>query len=107
MTPATLRWRPPTRPGEPLTIVVTSRQADVLTGLCHGLSNREIARKLTIAEDSVKTHLKRLYASLGARDRCHAVALCATGEVDVLVRVTQFEIDEAARRRRDLSGGAA
>jgi DNA-binding NarL/FixJ family response regulator len=70
----------------PPMVVLSPRQADVLTGLCEGLSNGDIGRRLYITEDTVKTHVRRLLPVLGARSRCHAVALVLSGQVRVLVR---------------------
>jgi DNA-binding NarL/FixJ family response regulator len=81
---APFRFRTPG--GVPATAVITARQADVLTGLCEGLSNGDIGARLYITEDTVKTHVRRLLPVLGARSRCHAVALVLTGQVQVLVR---------------------
>jgi two-component system nitrate/nitrite response regulator NarL len=71
--------------GAPPIVVITPRQADVLTGLCEGLSNADIGARLYITEDTVKTHVRRLLPVLGARSRCHAVALVLSGQVRVLV----------------------
>lgn len=48
---------------------LTPRQRDVLHGVLKGLSNKEIARQLDIAEGTVKIHLSALFAQLGARNR--------------------------------------
>ncbi|WP_203965396.1 response regulator transcription factor [Actinocatenispora thailandica] len=53
---------------------LTDRELAVLRGMSHGRTNAEIGRDLHIAEDTVKTHARRLYRKLGARDRAHAVA---------------------------------
>ncbi len=54
---------------------LTLREVQVLEFLAEGESNKAIAAKLTITEDTVKTHLKNLYDKLGAADRAHAVAI--------------------------------
>ena len=58
-------------PGEPL----TAREEQVLVALSHGLSNVEIGRRLYISEGTVRTHVNRLLAKLGVRDRLQAVVL--------------------------------
>ena len=54
---------------------LTSREIQILAQLAEGQSNKVIAGSLTIAEDTVKQHLKSLYEKLGATDRAHAVAI--------------------------------
>ncbi len=54
---------------------LTSREIQILTQLAEGQSNKAIAGSLSIAEDTVKQHLKSLYEKLGATDRAHAVAI--------------------------------
>lgn len=52
---------------------LTTREVDVLECLRIGESNKEIARSLGISPNTVKTHLKSLYAKIGANNRTQAV----------------------------------
>jgi DNA-binding NarL/FixJ family response regulator len=57
---------------------LTPREAEVLEGIARGRSNRSIAQMLGIGEGTVKTHLKRIYGKLYARNRTEAVAVART-----------------------------
>lgn len=54
---------------------LTKRQIDILACLSKGLSNKAIAAKLCISENTVKTHLKVVMAELGCRNRTEAGVL--------------------------------
>ena len=58
----------PTPPGG-----LTAREAEVLTLLAAGLSNTEIAQRLYLSNATIKTHINRIFAKTGARDRAQAV----------------------------------
>lgn len=88
------RWFPPLYTGEPRQVSISPRMADVLVGSMKGRTAKQIGKSLFLTEDTVKTHARRLYQALGARDRAHAVALFVTGEVEVYVT------DRPAQRRR-------
>lgn len=55
--------------------VLTVRQQEILRLLVLGLSNAEIARKLYVSENTVKTHMRALFAKLEVRSRSDAIAL--------------------------------
>ncbi|MET8087840.1 response regulator transcription factor [Micromonospora sp. NPDC005194] len=67
------RPAPSARPNR-ASIGLTERELQVLLGMAEGKSNAEIGRELFVSEDTVKTHARRLFRKLGARDRAHAVA---------------------------------
>ncbi len=52
---------------------LTTREAEVLALLASGLSNAEIAQRLYLSHATVKTHINRIFAKTGARDRAQAV----------------------------------
>ena len=64
---------PPAAGSGPLPDGLTAREAEVLTLLAAGLSNAEIARQLFVSNATVKTHINRIFAKTGARDRAQAV----------------------------------
>lgn len=67
------RVQPPTGPGEAL----TPRELEVLQALAGGLTNRAIARRLTVSENTVKFHVSSILTKLDAASRAEAVALAA------------------------------
>lgn len=58
-------------PGTPL----TEREAEILPMLAEGLSNQQIATRLFLAEDTIKTHIARMLLRLAATNRTHAVSI--------------------------------
>ena len=54
---------------------ITRRELEILELMAQGMSNREIAEKLYVSENTVKTHSSRLFDKLGAKRRTQAVQL--------------------------------
>ncbi|HEX9759502.1 MAG TPA: response regulator transcription factor, partial [Candidatus Acidoferrales bacterium] len=81
------KLQPPTAPpasaGEPFVadekrvsaLGITPRELEILGLIAAGLSNREIAERLYVSENTVKTHSSRLFDKLGARRRTQAVQI--------------------------------
>jgi len=60
---------------------LTDKQLDVLGCMSQGMSNKQIARELDIAETTVKTHVSAILRKLGATSRVHAIVMA--GEEDL------------------------
>lgn len=70
--PASIESLRRTRSGRPN---LTAREAEVLKLIFEGYSNKEIAFRLSVAENTIKNHINNLMAKLNARDRTHAAHL--------------------------------
>lgn len=61
--------------GRPQQRVLTAREAEVLDLLAVGLNGEEVAQRLVLSSETVRTHVRNASARLGARTRAHAVVL--------------------------------
>lgn len=73
--PAAAPGGPPATVSDPRITALTDREREILTVIGQGWSNAEIATRLHLAESTVKTHLTRILAKTGCRDRVQAVIL--------------------------------
>jgi DNA-binding NarL/FixJ family response regulator len=64
--------------GEGVAASLSNRESQVAQLLVDGLSNKEIARALGIADITVRLHLRRVFRKLGARSRTDAVRIILT-----------------------------
>jgi DNA-binding CsgD family transcriptional regulator len=54
---------------------LTEREIEVLLQVAAGNSNKLVADRLAISEDTVRSHMKNILSKLGANDRTHAVTI--------------------------------
>ncbi len=81
--PVEVRVEVPVRAGAPFernaarlsTLGITPRELEILEAMAAGHSNREIAERLYVSENTVKTHAARLFDKLSAKRRTQAVQL--------------------------------
>ena len=62
-------------PAKRTALSITPRELEILELIAAGLSNREIAERISVSENTVKTHSSRLFEKLSARRRTQAVQI--------------------------------
>ncbi len=67
------------RSGLPVVETLSPRELSILKLVAQGQSNKEIARNLGIAPETVKTHVKSIFAKLGVQNRAQAAAKAGLG----------------------------
>lgn len=77
------------RPFQQANTPLSRREVDVARGLADGLSNKEIARRLTLAEGTVKIHRKNIYRKLNVHSRASVIAFLR-GLPDAGVRIPYY-----------------
>jgi two-component system nitrate/nitrite response regulator NarL len=66
---------------DPLT-TLTTRERQIILVLSEGITNKEIGRRLSVAEGTVKVHLHRIYRKLGITNRTALAVLAHTNLLD-------------------------
>jgi len=62
--------------------LLSKRELDVLKGVARGLSNKEIARELGLAEVTVKLHLRSVFRKIDARSRSEAAVIATKANLN-------------------------
>lgn len=65
---------------------LTERQLEIIDCISDGLTNPEIAKRLYIGENTVKVHVRRIFARLGCNTRAQVAALAAKNQVTAATR---------------------
>jgi DNA-binding NarL/FixJ family response regulator len=79
---ATVSGPPPAARHEALPDGLTRREAEILTLVARGLTNTEIADSLFLSHNTVKSHINRIFAKTGSRDRVAAAQYARSHHLD-------------------------
>jgi DNA-binding NarL/FixJ family response regulator len=93
--------KPPARPAETL----TQREKAVIACLMHGFPNREIARCLSIAEQTVKNHLRSIFDKVGVSDRLELVLYAIYQKLDLPLIEAEHEQASGTGSQETVSSG--
>lgn len=61
------------RPPADLRVALTARESEVVGFVARGMTNKEVARRLSVSHETIKKHLKRVFVKLGVRHRTEVV----------------------------------
>ena len=78
-------------PRSALSDPLSAREGAILNLIAQGLSNKEIARNLAIAPETVKSHVKNIFTKLDAEKRAQAVARAHLGKSQFCVQLISSE----------------
>lgn len=81
--PSTLQTYMAEQLRNPAASVLSPREEDVVRYVAQGLRNAEVARELSISEETVKTHMNRIFRKLGVRDRMELALYAARAGIVV------------------------
>ena len=87
--------------------VLTTREKQILAMLVLGFSNAEIARKLHVAESTVKSHLSTAFAKLGVRSRSEAAAAILDPETGLGTGILRISVQEPRPLEAAKDGGTS
>lgn len=73
--PSTVLQAPEEPMGDNMTAALSRREKQVLSGLCRGMPNKEIAREMDLQEVTIKLHVRTLCKKLNAKNRTHAAMI--------------------------------
>lgn len=68
---------------------LSDRQIHIISLAAEGKSNKEIGQELYLAENTIKTHLRRAFSQTGARNRAHLVAMVMSRGIIPIVEAPQ------------------
>ena len=90
--------RPAARTAKDSLTMLSPRETEVLACIARGLTNRETARTLAIAEETVKKHVSQILAKLGLQDRTQAAIIALQGRLIPLDRALDRAASPDSRR---------
>jgi DNA-binding NarL/FixJ family response regulator len=79
----------PEAPPAPAPDGLTQREVEILALIAHGLTSPEIAAKLFLSNHTIKTHINRIFAKTGSRDRAAAIGYAHRHHIGLGIRARQ------------------